>query len=243
MIFKTLSILLIFSLLGFSQCSTDADVFTLEHSIGSSEFKEIASVNIRTVRQNQNQAQYQSYNSINNQKHESDQPKYHDVQFSTPIEALVDESARYEIKQALTESEGSLYRVRLCERNPEYQCSTASFITLKKVSDANYQINLTINTGINNRMSSISIKTREARNAVDLNSLENFTFHTSIQNIKQGQNPDSEAYLDKVKKEIEQKEKAATGGNESFLQKYWMYIVPFVVIMFLMNLVNPEASG
>ena len=68
------------------------------------------------------------------------------------------------------------------------------------------------------------------------------TLFTSIQNIKQGQIPDSEAYLERVKKEMEQKEKVAQGGNESFLQKYWMYIVPFVVIMFLVNLANPEGQ-
>ena len=66
---------------------------------------------------------------------------------------------------------------------------------------------------------------------------------TTIQSIKQGQPPDSEAYLEKVKKEMELKEKAAQGGGESFIQKYWMYIVPFVVIMFLMNFANPEGAA
>lgn len=78
---------------------------------------------------------------------------------------------------------------------------------------------------------------------VDLDDLEKLTMYTSIQNIKQGQMPETEVYLEKAKKEVEQKEKAAVGGNESFLQKYWMYIVPFVVIMFLSNLAAPEGGA
>lgn len=94
-------------------------------------------------------------------------------------------------------------------------------------------------------MASVALKTRSKKNqkTVSLNDLETITMYTSIQTIKQGQIPDTEVYVEKVKKEVEQKEKAAVGGNESFLQKYWMYIVPFVVIMFLSNLAAPEGGA
>ena len=95
---------------------------------------------------------------------------------------------------------------------------------------------------MNNGISSISLKTRPKEQAMNLNDLDHFTLYTSIQNIKQGQTPDSEAYIEKQKKELEQKEKVAQGGSESFLQKYWMYIVPVVVIMFLVNMANPEGQ-
>merc|ERR1712127_137652 len=244
-----LKFMLLFSslfIVSYCNLNTDVDVYSIEHSIDTNEFKEIGSLNIRTIRQNQNQAQFKSYNSINDQLHESDQPKYHDIQYSTPIETnLIEDSTKSDIRNALTKSNTSFYRLRLCSKVPESECSVASFIYLKNVADSHYQINLTVNTGINNRMTSISIKSRSKKDneEMNLNDLEYFTLYTSIQNIKQGQTPDTEAYLEKVKKEIEQKEKAATGGNESFLQKYWMYIVPFVVIMFLMNLVNPEGAA
>jgi hypothetical protein len=241
---------LIFSslfIVSYCNLNTDVDVYSVEHSIDTNNFKEIASLNIRIIRQNQNQAQFQSYNSINDKLHESDQPKFHDIQHSTPIETnLIDESTKTEIRNALEVSNTSFYRLRLCKKVPEPDCSVASFIYLKHVEDSNYLINLTVNIGLNNRMSSISIKTRPKKDIseeMNLNSLEHMTFYTSIQSMKQGQIPETEAYLEKAKKEIEQKEIAAGGGNESFLQKYWMYIVPFVVIMFLMNLVNPEAGG
>ena len=75
-----------------------------------------------------------------------------------------------------------------------------------------------------------------------LEKADDLAIFASIQNIKQAYAPDTESYLEKVKKEIEQKEKGAQGGNESFLSKYWVYIASFLVIMLVMQMVNPEAG-
>ncbi len=103
--------------------------------------------------------------------------------------------------------------------------------------------------GATNRLTSISIRTKELTFAgkkstkISLSDLEYLTMYIQVQGIRQGQTPETEAYLEKLKKEIESKEKTAQGGNESFLQKYWIYIVPGVIIMFLMNLVGQDGPA
>jgi hypothetical protein len=102
--------------------------------------------------------------------------------------------------------------------------------------------------GATNRLSSISIRAKELSPAseasqLSLGDLEHLTLYIQVQGIRQGQIPETEAYLDKVRKELESKEKSAQGGNESFLQKYWIYIVPAVIIMFLMNLVGQDGPA
>lgn len=144
----SLVFLLNMTLLVVGDVSTDGDVLWLEQSIDTNSFKKVGKLNLRTIRQNQNTAQFQSYNSLNEHLHESDQPKYHNVQFSTPVETnTVDLATKSEIREALEKSNSSLYKLRLCKEVPEYECSAASFIYLRKVVDSNYLINLTIYTG------------------------------------------------------------------------------------------------
>ena len=229
---------------GDNNLNTDADVYWIEHSIDAGEFKEIGHLNLRTIRQSQNTAQFQSYNSASDQS-DADQPKLNLIQHSTPVQSnLIDEATKNEIIQTLEQSNSSFYRLRLCKRLPAVSCQIGSFIYLKNLVDAGFRINLTVSTGVNNRLTSITIKAQpNANQNYYVEDLQQVTFLTTIQNIRTGQAPDTETYLEKVKKEVEQKEKGAQAGNESFLSKYWMYIVPFLVVMFLMNMVNPEAGA
>jgi hypothetical protein len=242
--FQTLTIFSSLFLITIAELSNDIDVYWLEHSINTNKFKEIGTLNIRTIRQNQNTAHYQTHNSANDLLHESDQPKSNNIQHSTLVKSnLIDESTKQDIIKALQFSENSFYRLRLCKKVPQQSCDISSFIYLKDIVNANFKFNLTVNTDINNRLNSISIKTHKSQNHIPIDDLEYLSLYASVQNIRTAQTPDTEAYLDKIRKEQEQKEKGAQGGNESFWSKYWMYIVPFLVVMFLMNLVNPEGAG
>lgn len=219
-------------------CQTsDQDVYFIQHAIANNQFAEIGTFNLRSIRHNQNQAQFDQQQTIS----------------SIPVESdLIDEKTRQQIASA---TNGSLYRLRLCRKGTgmEMECSVASFIYLDKVVNAQFKINLNVNTGMNHRLSSVSIKAREQQRfskeeeveqqAMTMDTVDRVTFYTSVHGLRQGQTPESEAYLEKVKKEIEQKERTAQGGNESFLQKYWIYIVPAIVIMFLMNFVGQDGPG
>lgn len=104
---------------------------------------------------------------------------------------------------------------------------------------------LNIHTGIDNNLNSISIKpwTTPLLTKQRKQSSDRISVYANVQNMRPASVPDTESYLEKLRIEKEQKEKAAQGGNESFLSKYWMYIVPFVVVMFLMSIVNPEGGA
>lgn len=221
-----------------------ADIYWLEHAIDSSnDFKEIGSLNLKLIKQSQYAAQFQSYNS--DFDHTSDEYT-RATHFSTQIESnQFDQLTHQELKNAYDTNNNSFYRLRLVKKQLNTVVYvTSSFTYLKYLIDSDFAINLTLNTGFTGRLNSISIKTTSIKaeprkNIVDFNYL---TIYASIQSIKPGQSPETDVYLEKVKKELEQKEKGAQGENQSFFAKYWIYIVPFVVIMFLMNLVNPEGG-
>lgn len=223
---------------------TDLDVYTIEHSIDSSEFKEIGTLNLRTIRQNQNVAQYKIQNEqdFNGVQVEQIKPI---ALFPTFVRSdNFDWETIQQIKSSANNNE-TFYRIRLCRRVPTSICYASSFTLLKRVIESKMNINLTIYSNLNNRVSAISIKTPSNidSNSKSVEKFDHLNIYASVQSMRQAVSPDTEAYLEKIRKEMEQKEKAAQGGNESFFSKYWMYIVPFVVIILLSNMVNPEAPG
>ncbi|KAL8580092.1 hypothetical protein ACOMHN_051260 [Nucella lapillus] len=55
--------------------------------------------------------------------------------------------------------------------------------------------------------------------------------------------PDTQTYIDKMKRDEQERAKGQQGDNRSFLGKYWMYIVPFVIMMIIMSSADPQAQG
>ncbi len=238
----------------------DSDVYLLEHAIDSNDFKEIGSLNLKQIKQNQYAAQFQSYNS-NQDTHEfnsNSSPGTPSTTTSTQIETnQFDQLTKQQIKQAFKQNLNSVYRLRLVKKQQQQNgvvyVASSSFTYLKYLIESDFMLNLTLNTGFTGRLNSISIKTYCTGlllNSIDnkeqskrLDDFDYLTLYATIQNIKPGQTPETDVYLEKLKKEIEQKEKGAQGENQSFFAKYWIYIVPFVVVMFLMNLANPEGAA
>lgn len=254
---------------GISQ--TDNDVFLLEHSIDTDDFKEIAKLNLRTIRQNQNSAQYQHIHTIEDSNDETNENRYTAIQpetYATHIESndfdaeTLQQLSDFKLKLVDSNEINTLYRLRLCKRGvPAITkvCYTSTFTYLKTLLEANMRLNLTVYTGVNNQLNSIAVTVKTtpkinvnqvpeaAPKKVSLDKRGPLANHldlfVSIQNMRTAALPDTEIYLEKVKKEMESKEKGAQGGNESFLSKYWIYIVPFMIVMFLMNLANPEGGA
>ena len=229
---------------------TDLDVYLLEYSIDSSdEFKELASINQRTLKQSQQAAQASSYgdNSEDDafgEQHQKQAPTSHFTQIQTnPL----DSAARAKLLKATSQS---LIHLRLCNRKASGACQASGFTYVSNLLASGLNLNLTLNTGINSRLLSMTIRTQHSNREVSksdaqrvLDETETIGVFACVQSIKVAQAPDTEVYLEKLKKEIEQKEKGAQADNQSFLSKYWMYIVPFVIIMFISQLANPEAAG
>lgn len=54
--------------------------------------------------------------------------------------------------------------------------------------------------------------------------------------------PDTATYIHKLEKEREARERGDTKDNRSFLAKYWMFIVPGLILFVLMSAQNPEGG-
>lgn len=53
--------------------------------------------------------------------------------------------------------------------------------------------------------------------------------------------PDTAAYIQKLEREREAKGREEAKDNRSFFAKYWMYIVPVLILLVLTSATNPEA--
>jgi hypothetical protein len=125
-------------------------------------------------------------------------------------------------------------------------CIASSYTNLKNLlSSNNIQLNLTLHLNSNsNNINSITIKTDQLENkeTIDENSYY-LTINANLLTSKSSASPDTQTYIEKVKKEIESKTETAKENNKSFIAKYWYYIVPFVVIVFITSFLNPEQAG
>lgn len=210
----------------------DNDTYDLEYSFGNSNdyFEKLASINIRKLKEVQ--SAYLSSSS-------SQQP-------STQVYSdALNEASRKRLVDELQLQISPILRLRVCKRGI---CVASSYTNLRHLLKSNnIQLNLTIHISLTNNINSITIKSETNKNNGDqnLNLNGNFylTINANIANIKPASVPDTQTYIERVRKEMEAKKESAQENNKSFLSKYWYYIVPVVIIVFLMNLVNPEQAG
>ncbi len=220
----------------------DSDVYALEQAIDEFDFKEIGSVNLRLIRQNQNTAQLQSLNS--EQVASPSAATTGQKVYTTKLESEdFDEQVREQI-QSSSSSKQAVYRLRLCRKSATSNvCYASTFTFLKNIINSDFTVYLTIHLNNNNRPNALTIKTLPSSANPTKIEPSHLTMLASIQGPKPAQQPDTETYLEKVRKEIEVKEKGDQGENQSFFSKYWIYIVPFMVVMLLVNMANPEGTA
>nr|SVE89035.1 EOG090X0JXR [Daphnia sinensis] len=68
----------------------------------------------------------------------------------------------------------------------------------------------------------------------------NFNTTVLISYMEHGPVPDVAMYVQKVEQEKVAKERGETKDNRSFIAKYWMYIVPLVLVFMMSGASNPE---
>jgi len=72
---------------------------------------------------------------------------------------------------------------------------------------------------------------------------QKFNTTLSVHHGESGPIPDTAPYLEKIEREKLAKERGDTGvDNRSFLAKYWMYIVPVLILVLLSGASNPEGG-
>ncbi|CAH0552079.1 unnamed protein product [Brassicogethes aeneus] len=79
--------------------------------------------------------------------------------------------------------------------------------------------------------------------SVPLSKFKDFTTNVYVRHSETGPIPDTATYIQKLEREREARERGDTKDNRSFIAKYWMYIVPVVIVMLISSASNPEAGG
>lgn len=228
------------------ELSSDNDVYTLEHSIDQQDFKPIGHINLRVLKQSLNSAQLLTINEHTHSSQASSSSSHSTKIESDDFDAETrDQIVAYASDQSTSSDNHSIpviYRLRICRG----ECYASTFTYLSRLIETGFQCNLAIHINPNtNRPNSISLKSSSVKSKTTNTKKSNqrLIMHVTLQSAKLAQQPDTEAYIEKVKREIEQKERAEQGDNQTFWSKYWIYIVPFVVVMFLANLANPEGGA
>lgn len=77
----------------------------------------------------------------------------------------------------------------------------------------------------------------------EINDLVEFSTVVSLKPIEQAPVPDTAGFIQKIEKEREARDRGETKDNRSFLSKYWMYIVPAVILLLISGITNPETPA
>ncbi|TRY63352.1 hypothetical protein TCAL_02103 [Tigriopus californicus] len=141
--------------------------------------------------------------------------------------------------------QGDLYLLRIKATNP----ATSQSSLHRSVADpclmiANaFQDTFTLHLDWKSQLVSLSVMPTPTPGQASLGSLrDHFQTKVAVQLMEAGPQPDTSAFIQKVEQEKLAQQRGETKDNRSFLAKYWMYIVP-VVLMLAMSSANPEGQG
>ncbi|PAA57771.1 hypothetical protein BOX15_Mlig017743g1 [Macrostomum lignano] len=70
-----------------------------------------------------------------------------------------------------------------------------------------------------------------------------FISHAAALRPVQGPAPETQIYIARVEEEKKRKHEAEQGDNRPLVMKYWMYIVPVVLVFMVMSAQDPNAQG
>ncbi|KAH8312940.1 hypothetical protein KR067_003180 [Drosophila pandora] len=78
----------------------------------------------------------------------------------------------------------------------------------------------------------------------DINQLDETQFSTDvlIRHAELAPVPDTASFIQKVEREREARERGEVRDNRGFFAKYWMYIVPVVLLVFISGATNQEGA-
>lgn len=80
---------------------------------------------------------------------------------------------------------------------------------------------------------SIHLSTQSLANRLPLESVTSFKSKTLVQHMESGPAPDTASFIQRMEEEKLAKQRGDNKDNRSFFAKYWMYIIPFVLVLFM----------
>ncbi|XP_050408419.1 ER membrane protein complex subunit 10 [Patella vulgata] len=144
-----------------------------------------------------------------------------------------------------TSSQKGLYQLRVPVKEGSQQY-VSTFIPACALYESSLNDQLTINFDQSGEVLGLSIVTTPGI-CVGLNvPVSNFSDWKTTVEVMQtvsGPVPDTQTYIDKMNRDKVEKEKGGQSDNRSFFGKYWMYIVPVVILMMIATSQDPNAGG
>lgn len=140
-----------------------------------------------------------------------------------------------------------LYRLRAFVRTLDgKESSFLTFVKACSIVESHLSDILTVSLDHTGSVIAVSLSTSPAvceRQHITEENLKRFNTTVFVKHMEQGPVPDTAAYIQKLEKEREARERGETKDNRSFLAKYWMYIVPVVIFVVLSGAANPEGGA
>lgn len=76
----------------------------------------------------------------------------------------------------------------------------------------------------------------------EIDQFSEFSSVVTLKTMEQAPVPDTAGFIQKIEKERDARDRGEIKDNRSFLSKYWMYIVPAVILLLISGITNPEAQ-
>lgn len=136
-----------------------------------------------------------------------------------------------------------VYRLRLFPKNDESN-PVSTYTSACAFFSSDLQDAISLHVDADNRVYGIDVTHSFSckSGAVPKKKSKNFHSHIALQQPRVGPKP----FLDDLQAELERKQLEASGAvqpEKSFIQKYWMYILPVVVMMLLRSPEAPAAGA
>lgn len=148
--------------------------------------------------------------------------------------------------KAVAEKDG-IYRLRAFVRGLDgKETSFLTFVRACSLAESHLSDILTVSLDHTGSVIAVSMSTSPAiceGRHVTQEDLRQFNTTVFVKHMEQGPVPDTAAYIQKLEKEREARERGETKDNRSFLAKYWMYIVPVVIFVVLSGAANPDGGA
>ncbi|BFZ05130.1 hypothetical protein BsWGS_08169 [Bradybaena similaris] len=141
-----------------------------------------------------------------------------------------------------------LYRVRIPVKSSAEGVTTyvASATKACGILESGLHDEITVNFDQSGEVLGVSIRANvPACMGLEVANTNLTTWKTSVEvtTTVAGPTPDTQTYIEKMKRDEQEKLKNQDGDNRSFLSKYWMYIVPVVIMMVIMSSADQQGQG
>jgi len=149
--------------------------------------------------------------------------------------------------KSLAASDG-LYRVRIPIKSSGNGVTSyvSSATKACAIVESGLQDEITVNFDQSGEVLGVSIRANVATcvglDMPDAN-LTQWRTHVEVATTVTGPSPDTQTYIEKLKRDEQEKLKHGDGDNRSFFGKYWMYIVPVVIMMVVMSSADQPQQG